>query len=479
MQLKDRNMKATTAIKFGTGGWRAIIGDTFIKENIRLVGEALAIKMEREGVADRGIVLGFDKRFLSDKSARWLAEVFAAHKIKVYFIDKVSPTPLIMFGVKSLATPYGIAVTASHNPADYNGLKVFTEGGKDADIDVTEGIESIIAEGIEAKVMDYTLGLAQGLIERYNPMNSYMDTILGMLNVVAIRDQELKILLDPMYGVSKTALSTLLMSARCEVDTIHDGHDTNFGGRMPSPSEETLSHLKSRVVEQGYDMGIGTDGDADRLGIIDETGAYIHPNKIMVLLYYYMLAYKGLKGDVVRNIATTHQLDRIAEAYGQTCHEVPVGFKHISSMMAQTEAIIGGESSGGLTIKGHVKGKDGIFAAGLLVEMVSVTGLKLHALLNKIDGDFGSFYMVEGNHSFDHDVKAKLYEQLYVRKEVPDFEDIDHVSYMDGVKIYFKSGDWIIGRFSGTEPLIRIFAESSSKEQAESYLRGMTEFLGL
>ena len=385
-----------------------------------------------------------------------------------------------MYSVKSLGTNYGIAVTASHNPADYNGIKIFTKGGKDADVPVTQAIEEQIGNMDEIKHMDYDDALEKGIIRTINPFNDYIDTIIAMLDVESIRHKELRILLDPMYGVSKTSLQTLLMTARCEVDTIHDSHDTNFGGRMPSPSEETLSRLANTVTEKKYDLGIGTDGDADRLGIIDEEGRYIHPNKIMVLLYYYLLKHKNWQGDVVRNIATTHQLDAIAGDFGHQCHEVPVGFKHISGKMNETGAVIGGESSGGLTIKGHVKGKDGIFAAGLLVEMMSVTGKPLGVMLDEIDSRYGSFEMEEANISFSHNLKDSLLKLLMEDKKVPAYEEaIREISYMDGMKIYFENGDWIIARFSGTEPLLRVFAESSNKEKAAKYISEMKSFLGL
>lgn len=467
-------------VRFGTGGWRAIIGDEFIKDNIVKVAQGLADKMIEENCQSRGIVIGYDKRFLSHKSAHWIAEVFAGNGIPVNFIERVSPTPLIMYAVKSLGTHYGIAVTASHNPADYNGIKIFTKGGKDADVAVTQAIEKKIEGMTSVNAMPFDKALKQGTIRTINPFNDYIDTIISMLDVESIRHQELKILLDPMYGVSKTSLQTLLMTARCEVDTIHDTHDTNFGGRMPSPSEETLMRLANTVVEKGYDLGIGTDGDADRLGVIDETGRYIHPNKIMVLLYYYLLKHKGWKGDVVRNIATTHQLDAIAKDFGQQCHEVPVGFKHISSKMNATGAVIGGESSGGLTIKGHVKGKDGIFAAGLLVEMMSVTGRRLGEILADLDGKYGTFEMVEANVDFNPSDKPRLLKLLHEDKQIPSFnEKVKEVSYLDGVKVFFENGDWIIARFSGTEPLLRVFAEGATTETAHRYVEEMKKFLSL
>lgn len=469
-------------IKFGTGGWRAIIGEEYIKDNVVLVAQAVAQMMKEENVTEKGLVVGYDRRFLSDKSAIWVSEIMAGNGIPVQIINKISPTPLIMFYAKNHGNHYGIAITASHNPAEYNGIKIFTLGGRDATEEVTEKVESIIATLTkeDIKSIPYDQAKEKGLIKEVNPFNDYIDTILNMLNVEAIRNKELKILVDPMFGVSKNSLQALLISCRCEVDVIHERHDTQFGGRLPSPSAITLSRLANTVVEKRYDIGIGTDGDADRLGIIDEKGNYIHPNDIMSLLYYYLLKYKGWKGPVVRNIATTHLLDAIAKQYGETCYEVPVGFKHISAKMEETDAIIGGESSGGLTIRGHIKGKDGIFAAGLLVEMMCVTGKRLAQMLEEIHEAFGHFVMVESDCRFSNEKKEELVTLLFHEKKLPEFNLlVDKVSYEDGCKVYFKNGGWIIARFSGTEPLIRVFAEMETQEEAERISKRMLDFLGL
>ncbi len=467
-------------IKFGTGGWRAIIGDEFTRENVIRIAQAVAEMIQDEKVVGQGIVIGYDRRFLSKRSAHWLSEVFAGNDIHVWLMDTEAPTPIIMYAVEKYGCAYGMAVTASHNPAEYNGIKVFVREGRDSDVVVTDRIE-VKANRIQkedVKSLIFEEGISENKIQCISPFNDYIDTILSMLDVKAIRGKGLKILLDPMFGVSKTSLQTILMSARCDVDVIHDRHDTMFGGRLPSPSAQTLTRLSDIVVEKKYDLGIGTDGDADRLGIIDETGMFIHPNKIMALLYNYLLQYKNWKGGVVRNIATTHLLDSIAEKHGQQCYEVPVGFKYVSSKMQETDAIIGGESSGGLTIKGHVNGKDGIFAAGLLVEMISVTGKRLGEMLKVIEDTYGVFEMTEANLEFHPKEKSRLLQLLYEEKGVPDFsKTIHHVSYEDGVKVYFEKGGWIIARFSGTEPLLRIFAEDTSVEEANKNIQIMKGFL--
>lgn len=456
-------------IKFGTGGWRAIIGDDFIRSNVNILAQAIADTYNdpSQKIGDKRIVVGYDRRFLSDKAAMWVSEVFAANNIEVLFLNKDVPTPMIMFGVKSLKTPFGIAVTASHNPAEYNGIKVFTEGGRDADVSVTKKFEERIEKGVTVRKTDFDKAVKEGKIKITDISNDYLDSIIEMIDIEAIKKRHLKVLIDPMYGVSKTSLMTIFSITRCEINVINDRHDTLFGGRLPSPSALTLTKLKNMVVEEGYDIGIGTDGDADRIGIIDDKGTFIHPNEILALLYYYLVKYKGWKGDVVRNLATTHVLDKMAADFGFSCHEVPVGFKYISSKMDETNALIGGESSGGLTIRGHIKGKDGIFAASLLVEMICKTNKCISSLLDEIYGIYGKHFMAENDIRFTNEHKEYLNDLLFIKKKLPDFGlEIERVSYTDGCKVYFKNGGWVIARFSGTEPLLRVFCEMETEEQA-------------
>ena len=469
-------------VKFGTGGWRAIIGDGFTRANVQLLTAALARKMKEEGVADRGFIIGYDRRFLSEVAARWAAEVMAGAGIHCRFIDREAPTPLIMFSVKYFDMDYGIAITASHNPAIYNGIKVFTRGGRDADELVTQDIERYIDMliGEEITIEPWEDAIRSGLIEITNPMNQYVDSIIRSVNMDAIRSRNLKVVLDPMYGVSKTALQTILITARCDVDVIHERRDALFGGRLPTPNTKTLATLRSFVLEHHCDIGIATDGDADRLGVIDDKGEFLHPNKILCLLYYYLLRYKGWRGAAVRNIATTHLLDRIAADFGETCYEVPVGFKHVSGKMMETGAVIGGESSGGLTVRGHIQGKDGIYAATLLVEMMATTGRRLSEIYEEITESYGSFEMTERDYRFSDEKKLEVRRMLMEDKLLPEFEQtVERVSYADGCKVYFKNGGWIICRFSGTEPLLRIFCEMESLEEADKTTALMEQLLGL
>lgn len=468
-------------IKFGTGGWRAIIGDDFTKKNIQMLAKALCCKMKDEGVQDKGIVIGYDRRFLSKEAMQWAGEVFAAENITSYLINKSSPTPLVMFYVMKHDMPYGMMVTASHNPAIYNGIKVFTAGGRDADEIQTGEIEKYIS-GIsdEVEAADYDEALGKGLIQEIYPLNEYLDSIMNEVDMDAIRDARLRVALDPMYGVSETSLRIILQTARCEVETIHDRHDTLFGGKLPAPSAATLHMLQNVVTDRQYDIGIATDGDADRIGVIDDTGKFLHPNEILVLLYYYLVKYKGQKGPAVRNLCTTHILDNVAADFGEKCYEVPVGFKYVSAKMNETNALIGGESSGGLTVRGHIHGKDGIYAAMLLVEMIAVTGKKLSELIKDIEATYGLISMEEHDYHFSHEKKELISKFLLDEKKLPNLPyKIDKVSYLDGSKVYFADGGWVIARFSGTEPLLRIFCEMNNPEDAKNVIRIYEDFLGL
>ena len=467
-------------IKFGTGGWRAIIADQFTKENIRLLTAGLCALMEKEGHGGATVCLGYDRRFLSKESMYWAAEVLAGYGFRPYVINRSAPTPLIMFTVKQMGLPYGMAITASHNPAIYNGIKVFTAGGRDASQSVTRKIEAE-CEKIDPKQIrsiPYADALAAGQIREGYPFNAYIDSVLQMIDTERIKTAGLRIVIDPMYGVGLSSLRTVLLTCRCDVDVLHEQHDTLFGGRMPAPSADALKLLSNYVVDNRCHIGIAMDGDADRLGVIDECGQYLHANTLLVLLYYYFLKYRNLRGPCVRNNSTTHLLDRVAADFGQQCYEVPVGFKHISAKMAETDAIIGGESSGGMAVRGHIPGKDGIYAAALLVEMLAVTGKTISQLYREIAEKYGALFYEEAACKIAPERKAILQNRIFTERQIPDFgERIGEIDWTDGCKVRFPDGSWVICRFSGTEPLLRIAAEGNTPAQAKGYMDAWLSFL--
>ena len=473
-------------VQFGTGGWRAIIGDEFTKANIQILAMAMAKKMQAEGVADQPLVIGYDRRFLSKETVFWSCEVFAHEGIKVLFINRSVPTPVVMFYVMKHDLPYGMMVTASHNPALYNGIKVFTREGRDANEEATRDIERYIAQ-VEEEYRDqpmpsipYEEAVARGLVEEFCPLNEYLDNIIDCVDMKAIREADLHVALDPMYGVSLNSLRTILLTARCDLDLINYSHDTLFGGRMPAPSATTLRALQTYVIDHQCDIGLATDGDGDRIGVIDDKGRYLHANDILVVLYWYLVKYKGWTGPVVRNISTTHALDKVARGFGQQCYEVPVGFKHVSAKMQETDAVLGGESSGGLTVRGHINGKDAVYAAMLLVEMLAVTGMKMSEILDEIREEFGAIHMEERAYRMTPARKQEIFHQLMEDKELPELGfPVTRVSYLDGCKVYFENDGWISARFSGTEPLLRIFCEMPDEEDAKHLCETFAEFLHL
>jgi len=468
-------------LQFGTGGWRAVIADGFTKANLRLLAAGLCRLMDREGLSGTELCIGYDRRFLSKESAHWLAEVLVGGGYRVLMINRSSPTPLIMYTVKAMHMPYGLMVTASHNPAIYNGVKLFTAGGRDADKSVTDRIESELAQIDERAIasMDYEEALRQGLVREDNTANDYIDSILELVDTQAIKRARLRIALDPMYGVSQTCLRTILMTCRCDLEVIHDRHDTLFGGKLPAPNALTLIPLSNFVTDRRCDLGVATDGDADRLGVIDETGGFIHPNTLLVLLYYYLVKYRGWQGPCVRNNSTTHLLDRVAAGLGQQCYEVPVGFKYVSAKMSETNAVIGGESSGGLAVRGHISGKDGIYAATLLVEMLAVTGKSISALYREITDVYGELRYREADFRMSPKRKEELKTLLFEEALLPALDNVVKVDRSDGVKLWFADGSWVICRFSGTEPLLRMAAEAESAARAEALIAAWRALLKL
>ncbi len=468
-------------IRFGTGGWRAVIGDDFISENIRRVATGIFLLAKEQNKISKPVIIGYDRRFLSENAAKWVAETLAANGMKVWFMNRSAPTPLVMHTVKSEGLHFGIEITASHNPPSYNGIKLIVDEGKDAPIEITQRLEEIICGIDSVDFCDFESAVKDGRIEYLrNPFNKFLDDIIDLLDMSALRERGLRVLFDTMHGSGAYPLQVIFHTARCTIDTIHLNKDAFFGGMMPAPSEQTLSTLSDMVVKGGYDFGIAMDGDGDRLGIVDKNGRYINANEILCLLYYYLVKYKGWKGPVVRNLATTHMLDKIAESFGEKCYEVPVGFKHISSKIEEVDAVLGGESSGGLTVRGHINGKDSIYAASLFAEMVSVTKKCPTDIISDLEARFGKFVMVEDNLVFAPEYKCVINKIIFDEKKIPDFSnEVEKVSYEDGCKVYFKNGDFVICRFSGTEPLLRIFAESSNKETASEYIADFKSFLNI
>ncbi len=459
-------------IRFGTGGWRAIIGDDFIRENVNRVAQAISEILMEDKLTDKPVMIGYDRRFLSEPGARWLAEVFAANGLDVLMMKRSAPSPLIMHTVQKRELHCGIEVTASHNPPEYDGLKVIVEEGRDAPVEVTDRIEQYIARQSGIRRIDFDEAVASGRVQFIkNPFNDFIDDILAVLDKDAIRSKGLRVLFDPMHGSGTYPLEVILNTCRCTLDIINSDKDAYFDGGYPAPSEETLRPLADKVVRGGYDFGIAFDGDGDRLGIIDSTGRYVSMNEIIVMLYWYLHEKKGWKGPVVRNISTTFILDRMAKSFGEQCIEVPVGFKWVSAAIDKYNAVLGGESSGGLTVRGHINGKDAIYAVSLFVEMLAVTDMTVQDISSLIARNWGKSVFLDCALHFSAEDKVRISKVLMEEKQLPVFEKkIMKISYMDGCKVFFDDDSYVICRFSGTEPVLRIMAESASAEESRMLL---------
>jgi len=467
-------------VAFGTGGWRAIIGEGFTMHNVRRLCQALANEITRRGEEKRGVLIGYDRRFLSDRAASAAAEVFAGNNIAVILLSEDAPTPLITYATAVENSAYGLGFTASHNPPEWNGLKVLRGDGSLLLDDETRQIEAetnrlTIDEVVK---LDLDLALEAGIVRRKDYTNEYVDAVETLIDLDAIRNAGLKVIVDPMYGVGQLTLGMILTEARCRVTFIHERHNPLFGGRSPAPNLEALRLLISHMQDYSYDLGLAMDGDADRIAMVDEQGKYITINDILLLLYWYMHEVRGERGGVVRNLATTHLLDRLAAHFGEQCYEVPVGFKHVAAAMVEHNALLAGESSGGLTIRGHILGKDGIFASALIVEMLARTGKKVSELQKIIWDITGRLYGIEEGLPATPEMRIAIprrLEQSPITHIGP--YPVINVSHFDGTKLLLENDNWALLRFSGTEPVLRLFVEADSPAKAQELIQWLKQFV--
>ncbi len=471
----------TGEIQFGTGGWRALIGEGFTIHNVRRLCQAIANQITRTGRERLGVVVGGDRRFLSRESVEAAAEVFAGNGIGVHLLTEDVPTPLVTFAAPHLGTAYGLVFTASHNPPQWNGLKLFRSDGSLPLEDETDALTAEANELSQADVVSIGLDLATsvGLVREADLTNDYIDAIEQIIDLRTIRRARLRVVVDAMYGTSQLTLGTILSDARCRAEFIHDRHNPLFGGRSPAPDPERLSTLIDIVRHSGrrVDLGMATDGDADRIAIIDEQGRYISTNDLLLVLYWYLHEVRGERGGVVRNLATTHLLDRLADAFGEPHLEVPVGFKHITAGMDAIGAVMGGESSGGLTIRGHIKGKDGVFACALVVEMLARTGKTLSELLETVYAITGRLYQVEHGIPATPDLRVELPRRMATASptRVAGYP-VTRIDTLDGIKLHLEGGAWALLRFSGTEPVLRMFVEAETPAKAAELIDWLEAF---
>jgi len=478
--FRPRRQEEQNLVAFGTGGWRAIIGEGFTLHNVRRLTQALANEITRRGQESRGVIVGYDRRFLSKQAGEAAVEVFAGNNIPSILLTEDAPTPLITYATAVKGSAYGLAFTASHNPPEWNGLKVFHGDGSLLLDHETRQIEAETNKLTTDDVIKLELDIAvdAGIVQYGDFTNEYVDAVEKLIDLEAIRKATLRVIVDPMYGVGQLTLGTVLTEARCRVTFIHDRHNPLFGGRSPAPNLEALRTLSSQMQQYRYDVGLAMDGDADRIAIVDEKGEYVSINDILLLLYWYLHEVRGERGGVVRNLSTSHLLDRLAHGFGEECYETPVGFKHIVSGMLQHNALLGGESSGGLTIRGHILGKDGIFASALVVEMLARTGQRISQLLERVYAITGRLYDLEENIPATPEMRVAVPKRM---QETPASQigrwPVVSVSHMDGTKILLENDNWALLRFSGTEPILRLAVEADSIDKGHELLAWLRQFV--
>jgi len=478
MPKKDRD----TTIKFGTGGWRAVIGEGYTLGNLRRLCQAIANEATRQGLSSKGVVIGGDRRFLSRESAEAAAEVFAGNNIPVILLPDDVPTPLVTFAAPHTGSAYGIIITSSHNPPEWNGVKVFrADGSLPLDEETDRYQDEANAMSVDDVIsLELVLARRAGMVVDKALTEPYIDAIEKIIDVDAVRGSNLQVVVDPMYGTSQLTLGTILSDMRVRAEFIHEAHNPLFGGIAPAPDMQRLSSLINIIkgANGDYDLGMATDGDSDRIGIVDEKGEYISSNDLLLLLYWYLHEVRGEKGGVVRNLSTTHLLDRLAAHFGEESREVRVGFKHVTAAMAEIDAVLGGESSGGLTVRGWILGKDGIFACALVAEMLARTGKRISELREMVYEITGRLSTEESGVPATPEMRVTVPRRLQA-------DPLTHIgpypvvsiSHLDGTKILLENDNWALLRFSGTEPILRMAVEADSPEKATELMDWLKTFV--
>lgn len=474
-------------IHFGTDGWRAVISDTFTFDNLRLVTQAIAdaVKSDKwndgvpaEKLPDPNLmVVGFDTRFLSDRYAGEVARVLAGNGYTVHLTQGDAPTPAISFTVRDRGAIAGIMVTASHNAPRYNGVKLKASYGGAALREQCHRVEIYLTDNEERgrgpNLMDYHQAREMGLLQRFNPLPEYYRHLRELVNFDAIADNPQRVVVDSMYGSGRGVIKSILKGTGCEVREIRGEMNPGFGGVHPEPIARYLGALSSAISTGMGDLGVATDGDADRIGAMDERGVFVDPHKIMALALRYLVEVRGWRGPVVRTVSTTRMIDRLAQVHDLPVYETPVGFNYIVDHMLREDILIGGEESGGMAFRGHVPEGDGCLMALLLIEMVSIYGATLSELISDLVEHYGPVHYQRTDLRLSRPIAKDQMVQQLLDKTPPDIggEKVIDIQSQDGVKFILTDDSWLLIRPSGTEPVLRVYAEGRTPEMVQSLLK--------
>ena len=466
------------AIKFGTDGWRAVIADEFTFENVRLVSQAAAdfITHDLAGGSEASVVIGFDTRFLSDRFAKVVAEVMAGNGIKVWLTRADAPTPSVSYNVKAKGAQAGVMLTASHNPPRYNGFKLKSADGGAASPDDCKRVEEILSEilksGKEPQTRDFDDAVEHGMVTVFDPAWTYFEHLNQLIDMDIISRSEAFVIADPMFGSGRGSLPAILARTRCTVKEIRGYMNPGFEGIHPEPIGYYLDMLMATIKREHADVGLATDGDADRIGAVDGNGEFVDPHTIMALTLRHLVEVRGMSGAVVKTVSTTAMLNRIAKQYKLPIYETPVGFNHIAEHMINGDVLIGGEESGGISIKGHIPEGDGILMALLLLEVMGAADAPLHEIIEDLQAKFGpTFYKRNDLHLKERVPKAEMVQRLSANApQSMGGQTVSDVQTTDGVKFVLADESWLLIRPSGTEPVLRVYAEGTSADLVDEML---------
>jgi alpha-D-glucose phosphate-specific phosphoglucomutase len=475
-------------IHFGTDGWRAVISDSFTFDNLRILAQAIADAIASEHWDKSGnggprpdphkIVVGFDTRFLSDRFAGEVARVLAANGFTVLLAQADAPTPVISFAVKHQRAIAGVMITASHNAPRYNGVKLKAPFGGSALPEQCHRVEVYITDNEQRargpNLMDYQQARKARLIQKFDPLPPYFEHLRGLIRLDLIADNPQRFVVDSMYGAGRGVIKAFLQGSGCEVSEVRAEMNPGFGGIHPEPLASNLGALASAVSSGMGNFGLATDGDADRIGAMDERGTFVDPHKIMALSLKYLVEQRGLTGAVVRTVSTTRMIDRLAHRHGLKLIETPVGFNHIADHMLHEDVLIGGEESGGISFKGHIPEGDGPLMGLLVVEMIAALGRPLVELVEDLLAEVGPSLYQRVDLRLSRPVSKSEMTEVLTRNAPLSIagEKVSEVNQRDGVKYLMADDSWLLIRPSGTEPILRVYAEGRSSEA----IKGLMDF---
>jgi alpha-D-glucose phosphate-specific phosphoglucomutase len=474
----------TSPIKFGTDGWRGIIAEEFTFDNVRVCTQGVANYVKQAGLAHRGLVVGYDTRFASEDFAAATAEVAAANGIRVYLCQHTTPTPIISYAILAKKAAGAIIITASHNPASWNGFKYRLEHATSASPEIIAELEKHISEILakgSVKHIPLDQAVSQGLVKKFDPSPSYLHHIGGLVDLERLRHGGLKVVVDSMYGAGAGYLRSILSGGATEVTEMHSERNPLFPGiQRPEPISSNLTELSARVKENGASVGLATDGDADRIGIVDEKGEFLTPLQVFALLALYRLEVCGERGAIIKTITSTSMLYRLGELFGVPIYETSVGFKHVAPKMIAEDALMGGEESGGFGFRGHTPERDGILSGLFFLDLMIRQQKSPSQLIDYLYSKVGPHYYDRVDIEFPTEEYEAITSRLSrSRPSHIDNTKLEEVDTSDGFRFLLAERTWLLIRFSGTEPILRIYAESDGPARVQRLLKEGRKMAGV